>query len=306
MSKIYKFNQNEIEDMVNLYVNEMKPIKFISEKYQVDNSVILKRLREVGINIPKGSAFSVKYWVSRGLTEKEAIKKVKQMKPNLVEYWLNKGFSNDDAKLKTELHLMNTKRAFIIKFGEEDGCRLYEQKKINEGKLYSQIRVEYWLNKGFTLEESKIKVSECQNTFSLKKCVKKYGEEEGLKIFTERQNRWQESLLKNGNIKKGFSKISQELFYSLLNFYDIEDRNKIKFATHNGEFKINNPFGGIYIYDFVDLKNKKIIEYNGDMYHANPKKYKKTDTPNPYRKDKTAQQIWEFDKIKQLEVKNIG
>lgn len=34
------------------------------------------------------------------------------------------------------------------------------------------------------------------------------------------------------------------------------------------------------------------------MYHANPKKYKETDTPHPYRKNKTSQEIWESDKIK--------
>jgi G:T-mismatch repair DNA endonuclease (very short patch repair protein) len=34
------------------------------------------------------------------------------------------------------------------------------------------------------------------------------------------------------------------------------------------------------------------------MYHANPKKYKKTDTPHPYIKHKTSHEIWESDKIK--------
>lgn len=99
-------------------------------------------------------------------------------------------------------------------------------------------------------------------------------------------------------MKNGFSKISQELFYSILETYDISCRDKIKFATHNGEFTIKNPKGGIFVYDFADLKSKKIIEYNGDMFHANPKKYNYDDIPNPFKKNKKASEIWEYDKIK--------
>lgn len=298
MGKVYNFNESQINDMINLYVNEMKSTIFISEKYKVDNSVIIKRLQDNGIKIVKGSAFSIKYWVERGLSEEESKQKVKEMKPNLVEYWLSRGFSPEESKLKTELHLMNTERAFIIKYGEEVGIKLYREKKVKEGKLHSPRSVEYWLSKGFSVEESKIKVSESQNKFSLVKCIDKYGEDEGKKIFTDRQNKWQESLTNNGNMKMGYSKISQELFYRLLETYEIDYRNKINFATHNGEFKLNNPNGGVYIYDFIDIDGKKIIEYNGDMYHANPKKYKETDTPHPYRKNKTSQEIWESDKIK--------
>lgn len=306
MGNVYNFNENQINDMINLYVNEMKSSKFISEKYNVDTSVIVKRLKDNGVKIFKGSAFGVKYWIERGLSEEESKQKIKEMKPNLMEYWLSRGFSVEESKLKTELHLMNTERAFIIKYGDEEGVKLFREKKIKEGKLYSPRSVEYWVNKGFSIEESKNKVSDSQNKFSLVKCIEKYGEEEGKKIFTERQNKWQESLTKNGNMKKGYSKISQELFYRILETYNIDYRDKIKFATHNGEFKLNNPKGGVYIYDFIDITTKKIIEYNGDMYHANPKKFKKSDTPHPYRKNKTSLEIWESDKNKIEVSKNNG
>lgn len=54
----------------------------------------------------------------------------------------------------------------------------------------------------------------------------------------------------------------------------------------------------IWLYDFADLKNKKIIEYNGDNYHANPKKYLSEDHPHPFRKKITAQEIWDKDRLK--------
>jgi hypothetical protein len=201
---------------------------------------------------------------------------------------------------------MNTERAFIVKHGEEEGVKLFRERKVKEGKLHSPRSIGYWVKKGFSIDESKNKVSEGQNKFSLFKCIETYGEVEGKKIFTERQNKWQESLTKNGNMKMGYSKISQELFYNILETYDIGYKDKIKFATHNGEFKLDNPSGGVYVYDFIDVINKKIIEYNGDMYHANPKKYKKTDTPHPYRKNKTSLEIWESDKNKITTAKNNG
>ena len=306
MGNVYKFDENQINDMVNLYVNEMKSTRFISDKYDVDASVIKRVLIKNGIEIVKGSAFSVGFWVKRGLSEEESKQKIKEMKPNLIEYWLSRGFSNEESKLKTEQHLMNTERAFVLKYGEEEGVRLFREKKVKEGKLHSPRSVGYWINKGFTIEESKVKVSEGQNKFSFVKCIEKYGEEEGKKIFTERQNKWQESLTNNGNMKMGYSKISQELFYKILETYRVECKDKIKFATHNGEFKLENPKGGVYVYDFIDLTSNKIIEYNGDMYHANPKKYKKNDTPHPYRKNKTSLEIWESDKIKLMTAKNNG
>jgi hypothetical protein len=306
MGKVYNFSENQINDMINLYVNEMKSTRFISEKYNVDNSVVVKRLKDNDVKIFKGSAFSVKYWIGRGLNEEESKRKIKEMKPNLIEYWLSRGFSVEESKLKTELHLMNTERAFIVKYGVEEGVKLFRERKVKEGKLHSPRSIEYWVNKGFSIDESKNKVSESQNKFSLLKCIEKYGEVGGKKIFTERQNKWQESLTKNGNIKMGYSKISQELFYNILETYEIGYKDKIKFATHNGEFKLDNPSGGVYIYDFIDVINKKIIEYNGDMYHANPKKYKKTDTPHPYRKNKTSLEIWELDKNKLTTAKNNG
>lgn len=305
MGKKYSFNDDELEEMKKMYVSELKSLGEIAKKYNVDKSVIKKRLDDMGVKIPKKSAYSIDYWIERGLSKDEAVEKVKKFKPCMVEYWIGKGLSDQDAKLKVELHLMNTKRAFIIKYGDELGLKLYKEKKIKEGQN-SPRRVEYWIERGYSPIDAEKKVSETQNKFSLKICIEKYGEEEGKKIFNDRQNRWQETLISNGNLKKGHSKISQELFYTLLNYYNLDYRKNIKFWSHNGEFKVNKPEGGIFLYDFVDENNKKIIEYNGDMYHANPKKYNENDTPNPFRKKTKAIEIWEHDRKKLNEVKKLG
>jgi hypothetical protein len=297
MGKEYKFNEQQIEKIINDYTKELKSVKLIAKEYNMDVSVIKRVLKNNDIKIVNVSAYSIKYWIERGLSEEQAINKIKTFKPIYIDYWLNKGYDRDEAKFKIECHLMNTERAFISKYGEIEGKLKYKEKKDKEGKA-SPRKKQYWLDKGYSDDEAKTKISEIQKTFTLEKCIEKYGEEDGKKRFTERQNIWQKSLTNNGNIKMGYSKISQELFYKLLETYDINYRDKINFATHNGEFRLNNPNGGVYIYDFIDIDNRKIIEYNGDMYHANPKKYKENDTPHPYRKDKTAKEIWALDKIK--------
>jgi len=304
MNKKYNFSNEEINDMIKKYVDELKPISLIAKNYNVDPSVIKKRLKDSGIKIVKGSAFNIKFWLEKGLSLDEAKEKIKIIKPSLIEYWLHKGYSLEESKFQTELHLMNTERAYIHKYGEDEGKKLFFLKKEKEGKYHSPRRIEYWIKNGYSIEESRQKIKDNQNKFSLEKCIQNNGFDEGLNIFTRRQIKWQETLVKNGNLKKGFSKISQELFYILMEKYDINERRMINFATHNGEYKLKNPEGGVFIYDFTDLINNKIIEYHGDMYHANPKKYKKDDYPHPFRKTLNSQQIWNKDEKKIKEANN--
>ena len=62
--------------------------------------------------------------------------------------------------------------------------------KIDPAKR-SNTTIEYWLQKGFTIEESKDVLKDRQSTFSLKSCIEKYGDVDGLRLFKERQDKWQ-------------------------------------------------------------------------------------------------------------------
>lgn len=167
----------------------------------------------------------------------------------------------------------------------------------------SDTTIQYYLNRGYSEEESKIMLSDRQRTFSLEKCIEKWGEEKGKDVYLNRQIKWQESLNNNGNLKIGYSRISQELF-DKLNKLLIGD---FRYATNGGEFNIRKSSGlGVWIYDFVDVVNKKIIEYQGDQYHANPNRYKESDTPHPFRKNITSKDIWIKDEQKLNDAKFLG
>jgi len=254
------------------------------------------------------------YWINKGYTKEEAINEISKQQqksskcvktyhgkskkmlkekgysdgeikricltPTNIDFWVNKGYSEKEAKKIISKHQSSA------------------AKKVNFDKRLLPTNLDYWKNNGYTNEEAKDKVSKRQSTFSLKLCIEKYGEVEGKKRFTNRQNKWLNSLLTNGNMVIGYSKISQELFYEILGKYEIHEKDKIYFATHNKEFKIEKREGGVWLYDFTDIKNKKIIEFHGDMFHGNPKKYKESDKPHPFRKNITAQDMWDKDKRK--------
>jgi len=300
MGKVYKFSEEEINKMVKMYVEDFESTNKIAEIFNVDPSVINNRLKRVGIKLAKGSAYSKNYWLDRGMKEELIDSHIKSLRPSNKEYWLKLGFNGEEAILQVEGQKLVSLRGCIARFGEEEGTKIWNDRERirSEAGKKGSAGLDYWLNKGYSLEEAKVKRSERQQTFSKEKCVEKYGEEDGLKRFTERQNKWSKSLAENGNMKMGFSTISQDLFYKIMENYSIKERDLIFFATHNKEFRLNKNDGGIWLYDFADLNNNKIIEYNGDNYHGNPKKYLAEDYPHPFRKDITAQEIWDKDSKK--------
>jgi hypothetical protein len=210
-----------------------------------------------------------------------------------------KGSKNPNHKSKTTEEERKERSPFskdFLKYNSEDDLRRFRKDALEDRK--HTTRLDYYLEQGYDLETSEKMLKERQSTFSKEICIEKYGKEKGIKIFTKRQEHWQLSLTNNGNMKQGYSKISQDLFYDILENYNYERKIDIFFATKNNEIRLEKDNGGIWIYDFCDLNSKKIIEYNGDEYHGNPKKYKSSDTPHPFRKNITAQEIWNKDSEK--------
>lgn len=308
MGRIYEFTEEQLNEIFVMYKENFEASQTIAKKFNVDTSVIIKRLKDYNIKIPKGSPYNKQYWVERGMSENDAVKHIKTLRPVNKEYWIKLGYSEEEAILQVEGQKLVSLRGCIAKYGDVEGRKIWDSRKDkrSEDAKLGSANIQYWLNKGYNESEAKIKLSERQRTFSKEKCIEKYGEIEGLKKFTERQNKWFKSLSSGGNLKMGYSKISQDLFYRILETYDIKDKDKIFFATHNKEYRIERPEGGIWLYDFTDIKNKKIIEFHGDMFHGNPKKYKSTDYPHPFKKSITAQEIWEKDMKKKESANNEG
>jgi G:T-mismatch repair DNA endonuclease (very short patch repair protein) len=79
-------------------------------------------------------------------------------------------------------------------------------------------------------------------------------------------------------------------------FADLADKVKLDamYKPHSKEFFIRKNETVVYRYDFTVLSLKKIIEFNGSYWHANPKMY-----PADFVVfNMTAQEIWDRDEDK--------
>jgi hypothetical protein len=153
-------------------------------------------------------------------------------------------------------------------------------------------------------EERWLKFKESmKGVFSKEWFIKKYGDEIGIQKYEERSKNISKttSFRNMNNNKNNWSNISQDLFW---NIYKIIEHKytKIYFGELNHEYScgVQN-----HNYDFVVLDNKKIIEFNGEKFHANPDKYVESDIPIKFI-NKTAKEIWEFDENKNNKAINKG
>ena len=133
------------------------------------------------------------------------------------------------------------------------------------------VTKEYFIKRGASEEEATKLLKERQTTFNKDICIQKYGIEEGIKRWSQRQEKWLKSYKKNN-----FSKISQKLFWGIAN--QLNDLTNIYFAELNHNKEKDNS--GINYEkrltltnktiqpDFIDVVTKKIIEFDGDYWHG--------------------------------------
>jgi hypothetical protein len=168
------------------------------------------------------------------------------------------------------------------------GNKISESNK-NNGN--NDTTLNYWLNLGYDEVQANQKLSERQSTFSLEKCIEKHGSEIGLQKWTERQEKWQNTLCNKTqeeidaiNMKKSKGRMAQLfsgneaikfvpalLYY--LRFYDINTNEtlfwKIGITTKP---RIKGRFGNTYKYG---LNYEIINEERGLTFYEAFKKEQK-------------------------------
>lgn len=107
-----------------------------------------------------------------------------------VQYWLIRGYTKEQATSN-------------IKTLQSKAGQVFSNNVKNNPKKYSSMnptQIGYWLKKGYTEDEAKNLISERQRTFSLDKCIAKWGLEEGTNRFNERNDKWKQSLSKSEGV----------------------------------------------------------------------------------------------------------
>ena len=124
-------------------------------------------------------------------------------------------------------------------------------------KHNNATKIDYYLTRGYSEQDAKKALRERQRTFTLEKCIAKYGEEKGRRIYEDRQRRWQDTM-KSKPIEeierinkaklfgdhRGFSRISQKLFDGIVTRLGNKYK-KIYYAT----FRLNRTDGEYMVYD---------------------------------------------------------
>ena len=258
----------------------------------------------------------------------------KKRATSTLEYWTKvKGYSEEEAKAyldekhstsaikanKTKKKLMdkNPDRRFLGGYGvkkfmmmghdEEEAKALHADAKRRRAKNWHDMyqknpdlfngkrtgQLEYWMAKGFNRDEAKLRVKESQTTFSLDKCIEKYGKEKGQQVFQQRQKKWLASLHENfiqeGDGRSPSSQFANSIIQAICGRLQIQVPTKEKYIR-------DGSTGMAYSYDFTLKQKRKIIEFNGDYWHCNPKLYE-ADYFNK-NKQMTAQEIWDYDQVK--------
>jgi G:T-mismatch repair DNA endonuclease (very short patch repair protein) len=303
------------ETILNEVISANIALKKDIEKYVRDKLDLSK----------SGGIHTKKYWLSRGWNFDESYVKAKenkQMNCKSVysrEFWLerinpatNTYYTVEEADFERNSRRPIRKEYWIKKgYSESDSMRLAEETKNSNNKkgaeksassnvrnITSRRRPEYFIARGYSKEDAKKLVSESQKYFSKEICIEKYGEEQGLKIWQDRQNNWQNTLknkpseeiarinklklFKGGSVSKG-----ETILFEYL------QKEKIPCKKQHAIQKDDISY---YVYDIV--YQNKIIEYNGDFWHANPKKYKRCDVLRLPNNTTTAEKIWKKDQGK--------
>lgn len=178
------------------------------------------------------SPMNINFWLKRGFSLEESEYKIKSQRKMNKEYWLDRGFSMEESITKSNEFQKNNNKIFTEKLKNDLNFRKSFLIKTN-------TTLDYWMNKGLSEEESISKLSERQSTFSMEKCISKYGDTEGRRIWEERQEKWQKSLKE-----------------SEYNGSDNKDSRSIDFFKKRyGDDWI------IYYIDKTTFKNKEEIKY---------------------------------------------
>lgn len=213
------------------------------------------------------------------------------------EYWEERGYT-DEVEIQRNIR------------EHQDCARSYSAKKL-KGQKNTCRSIEYWLNKGYSLEEAQAEVCRVQGR-SLSYFIGKYGEVDGTLRYNLRIDKYNNSWAKKSEgemdliirkrnifnqesyILRGFtpeeakvladkaivsstnvnSKISQKFFSDLEQLLAVNGLDcTIFYYDKNREYAINGKR-----VDFYHKKSKVVIEFYGDYWHGNPNKYKPTDS----------------------------
>lgn len=233
-------------------------------------------------------------------------------------------FNIPDEVLHVKLYELcaRTEESFIKKYGEELGT-----KKWNEYcRKQSYTNTFEYKNKKYGMTKEEFDLYNKSRAVTLENLIQRYGEDEGLKHwenykFKQAYTNTLEYFINEYGEKDGHKKysnmiqnknfgqvspISQKLFKQIAMF-DIFKNDEIFYNDLNREYCfISKEQKFLYYIDFYNKTKNIVIEFNGDLFHANPTIYNNGDAiyMNPFSHQKClVKDIWNKDNIRYKNLK---
>lgn len=157
----------------------------------------------------------------------------------------------------------------IRKYGKERGAEIYNEKK-NNGyfKRTSNACIEYYLERNYTEEEAIELIKERQAVGKLERFIERYGMQEGIKRWEERQIKWQKSLSNRNpeDIKLTNKKRNPVIAYKARGFEKekiaellMADKRKFNYTLHHNlesfDIKIRDDIEKGLIYNYMHIND---------------------------------------------------
>ena len=298
------------EKIYNMRKNNKSKIEYYIEHYP--NATNEERYNMWHDFNQSRSAQSIKYY-ERKYPDATPEEREKMRQEYIQNYWEKmpdySGQNNPNSKTNTTEYERRSRSPRCIEFYQRkypNATPDEQQEMLNKYFAKNRLRIkntikdtniEYYLNQGMSEEEAELALKNRQSTFSLDKCIKKYGEEEGKRIFNERQSKWIKKLQKsfeiNGDSRSTTSMFAEDMIKAICKYLFIPVPTREKYLS-DGEHN--------FAFDFT--LGKKIIEFQGDYWHCNPAKYSADYVHKTY--GITAQEVWDKDKIKLECARNHG
>jgi hypothetical protein len=187
-----------------------------------------------------------------------------------LDYWIDKGHSKEYAITQVaNIQSTNSKKRYSK----------YDKNSVEYKKQFNTT-LEYWMGRGYDVESAKEKLKERQITFSLDKCIDRYGPDVGLTVFNKRQEKWINTLSNKTDDETKEIRSKQLIGFGIASKESIEvfstsimwlDGNNIEYyigIDGNKEyFLYNKEVKKLFWYDLTIPSLNTIIEYNGIKWH---------------------------------------
>lgn len=235
------------------------------------------------------------YCLSRANTYKKNKAAGKYKERGTLQWWIK---TKNSVELVTEAYnsfcektkYYGSTQFYIDKYGTEDGIKISKDKADHHSINYFRNKTESEKEAQKLYKENCKKIK--KSSYSLKNLIKKHGKITGHKLWDKYIKKIKLSVnkaLKNKTFKL-YSELEISFFDKVITGLKIDT-----FYYGKNQKLIKSDLDEFWV-DF--LYKNKIIEFNGDVFHANPNIFNANDRPNPFKPKLKASQIWKKDQYK--------